>query len=333
MDTVWTSGGIQAQTQMQGPLGSMTRISTLSDKWRSGVQSSHTGNTPRFSVWLFNIGRSRAWAIVLSTFFTWGKWILTKHEEWLSWGENHVMYRHCVVVMRSVWKVHRWLLLCKSETSPEETHTDTELQNHTPGPTHGPPTPIPTNPQHLNDVVASRYHRTKTLFFPGRSVSSLHLPPTPQVGIKHQGHSPTRASQRTPALSVRLYLSRVMIPEYLPCSLASLDSCDWREENSVRRQHLELRALRFLSCGLSPQITTTLYSSDSTGKQSLLLETLFHIRSLSFSLSNNNTVLFKKENFLLSKVPTVVNDALFLMSFWIRSVLDHRFILTLSPAK
>ena len=235
--------------------------------------------------------------------------------------------------MRSVWKVHRWLLLCKSETSPEETHTDTELQNHTPGPTHGPPTPIPTNPQHLNDVVASRYHRTKTLFFPGRSVSSLHLPPTPQVGIKHQGHSPTRASQRTPALSVRLYLSRVMIPEYLPCSLASLDSCDWREENSVRRQHLELRALRFLSCGLSPQITTTLYSSDSTGKQSLLLETLFHIRSLSFSLSNNNTVLFKKENFLLSKVPTVVNDALFLMSFWIRSVLDHRFILTLSPAK
>ena len=145
--------------------------------------------------------------------------------------------------------------------------TDTELQNHTTGPTHGPPTPIPTNPQHLNDVVASRYHRTKTLFFPGRSVSSLHLPPAAQVGNQHQGHSPTRASQKTPALSVGLYLSRVMIPEYLPCSLASPDSCDWREGNSVRSQHLELRALSFLSCGLSPQITKSLYSSHSTVKQ------------------------------------------------------------------
>ena len=129
------------------------------------------------------------------------------------------------------------------------------------------PTPIPTNPQHLNDVVASRYHRTKTLFFPGRSVSSLHLPPAAQVGNQHQGHSPTRASQKTPALSVGLYLSRVMIPEYLPCSLASPDSCDWREGNSVRSQHLELRALSFLSCGLSPQITKSLYSSHSTVKQ------------------------------------------------------------------
>ena len=79
--------------------------------------------------------------------------------------------------------------------------TDTELQNHTTGPTHGPPTPIHTNPQHLNDVVAPRYHRIKTLFFPERSVSSMHLQPAPQVGIQHQGHSPTTASQRTPALS------------------------------------------------------------------------------------------------------------------------------------
>ena len=145
--------------------------------------------------------------------------------------------------------------------------TDTELQNHTTGPTHGPPTPIHTNPQHLNDVVASRCHRVKTLFFPERSVSSLYLQPAPQVGIQHQGQSPTRASQRSPALSVGLYLSRGMIPEYLPCSLASPDSCDWREGNSVRSQPLELRALSFLSCALSPQITKTLYSSDSTVKQ------------------------------------------------------------------
>ena len=158
-------------------------------------------------------------------------------------------------------------MLCKREISPEETHTDTELLNHTTGPTHGPPSPIPTNPQHLNGVLAFRYHRTKTLFSPWRSVCSLHLPHASQVGIQHQGHSPTRASQRTPALSVGLYLSRVMIPEYLPCSLASPESCDWREENSVRSQHLELRALRFLSCDLTPQITKTFYSSDSRVKQ------------------------------------------------------------------
>ena len=146
-------------------------------------------------------------------------------------------------------------------------HTDTELQNHTTGPTHGPPTPIHTNPQQLNDVVASRYHRIKTLFFPERSVSSMHLQPAPQVGIQHQGHSPTRASQRTPALSDGLYLSRVLIPEYLPCSLASQNSCDWREGNRVRCQHLEPPALSFLSCGFSRQITTTLYSTHSKVQQ------------------------------------------------------------------
>ena len=145
--------------------------------------------------------------------------------------------------------------------------TDTELQNHTTGPTHGPPTPIHTNPQHLNDVVAPRYHRIKTLFFPERSVSSMHLQPAPQVGIQHQGHSPTTASQRTPALSDGLYLSRVLNPEYLPCSFASQNSCDWREGNRVRCQHLEPPALSFLSCGLSPQKTTTLYSTDSKVQQ------------------------------------------------------------------
>ena len=101
----------------------------------------------------------------------------------------------------------------------------------------------------------------------------------------------------------------------------------------MRSQPLELRALSFLSCALSPQITKTLYSSDSTVKQSLLLETLFHIRSLSFNLSNSSTVLFKKENFLLSKVPTVVKDAVFLKVLLSQLCVDNRFILTLSPAK
>ena len=148
-------------------------------------------------------------------------------------------------------------------------HTDTELQNHTTAPTHGPPTPINTNPQQLNGVVASRYHRIKTLFFPKRSVSSMHLQPVPQVRIQHQGHSATRASQRTPALSDGLYLSRVLNPEYLPCSFASQNSCDWREGNRVSCQHLDPPALSFLSCGLSPQITTTLYSSDFKVQQSV----------------------------------------------------------------
>ena len=146
-------------------------------------------------------------------------------------------------------------------------HTNRELQKHTSGPTHGPPIPINTNPQQLNGVVASRYHRIKTLFFPEGSVSSMHLQPAPQVGIQHQGHSATRASQRTPALADGLYLSRVLIPDYLPCTFASQNSCDWREGNRVRCQHLEPPALSFLSCGLSPRITTTLYSSDSKVKQ------------------------------------------------------------------
>ena len=226
MDMVWTCGAlVPAGTNTDaGTPGSMTRISTLSDKWRSGVQSSHTGNTPRFSVGLFNIGGSRAWATVLSTFFTWGQSMLTTHEEWLSWGKNQVMYRHCVVVMRSVWKVHRWLLLCERETAPEETHTDTELQNHTTGPTHGPPTPIHTNPQHLNDVVAPRYHRIKTLFFPERSVSSMHLQPAPQVGIQHQGHSPPQPVREpqpyqmdcTSAECWSLNIYRVHLPPRIP---------------------------------------------------------------------------------------------------------------------
>ena len=146
-------------------------------------------------------------------------------------------------------------------------HTDTELQKHTTGPKHGPPTQINTNSQHLNGVVASRYHRIKTLFFIERSVSSMHLMPAHQVGIQHQGHSPTKPSQRTTALSDGFYLSRVFSPECLPCSFASQNSCDWREGNRVRCQHLEPRALTVLSCCLSPQISTTLYSSDSKVQQ------------------------------------------------------------------
>ena len=87
-DTLWTSGALvpPGKNTDAGTPCSMTRISMLSDKWRLGVQSSHTGNTPTLSVCLFNIRGSRAWAIVLSTFFTWGKWTLTKHNERLNWG-------------------------------------------------------------------------------------------------------------------------------------------------------------------------------------------------------------------------------------------------------
>ena len=217
-----------------------------------------------------------------------------------TWGMAELRNQVSIVSVHWWWEMFRKFsgdLCCVRGKHLLRKHADTELQDHTTGPTHGPPTPIHTKPQHLNDVDASRYHRIKTLFFPERWVSCMHLQPAAQVGIQHQGHSPTRASQRTPALSDGLYLSRVLIPEYLPYSFASQNSCDWREGNRVRCQHLEPPALSFLSYGLSPQITTTLYSADSKVQQSVLLESLFHIRPLNFNVSNNNTLLFKKENF------------------------------------
>ena len=102
---------------------------------------------------------------------------------------------------------------------------------------------------------------------PSWKISLFSAPPARSPSRDPASGTLSNQSQRSPALSVGLYLSRGMIPEYLPCSLASPDSCDWREANSVGSQPLELRALSFLSCGLSPQITKTLYSSDSTVKQ------------------------------------------------------------------
>lgn len=122
-------------------------------------------------------------------------------------------------------------MLCKRETSPEETHAHRASKSHHVGP-HMGPNPIHTNPQHLKDVVVSRHGKTQTLFFPRRSVSPLHPQPSAPVGIQHQGDSPTRADKRAPSSSARLFLSRGMIPEYLPCSQTPLYACDWREENS-----------------------------------------------------------------------------------------------------
>ena len=122
-------------------------------------------------------------------------------------------------------------MLCKRETSPEETHAHRVSKSHHVGP-HMGPNPIHTNPQHLKDVFVSRNCKMQTLFFPRRSVSSLHPQPSAPVGIQHQGDSPTRADKRAPSSSARLFLSRGMIPEYLPCSQTPLYACDWREENS-----------------------------------------------------------------------------------------------------
>ena len=83
-------------------------------------------------------------------------------------------------------------MLCKRETSPEETHAHRASKSHHVGP-HMGPNPIHTDPQHLKDVVVSRDCKTQTLFFPRRSVSSLHPQPSAPVGIQHQGDSPTRA--------------------------------------------------------------------------------------------------------------------------------------------
>ena len=122
-------------------------------------------------------------------------------------------------------------MLCKRKTSPEETHAHRASKSHHVGP-HMGPNPIHTDPQHLKDVVVSRDCKTQTLFFLRRSVSSLHPQPSAPVGIQHQGDSPTRVDKRAPSSSARLFLSRGMIPEYLPCSQTPLYACDWREENS-----------------------------------------------------------------------------------------------------
>ena len=63
------------------------------------VQRSHPGTIFRFSVWHFHLG---AWAICLCTISIWGKWILTKAGECLSWGKNQVVDSQCPVVMKSV---------------------------------------------------------------------------------------------------------------------------------------------------------------------------------------------------------------------------------------
>ena len=90
---------------------------------------------------------------------------------------------------------------------------------------------IQTNPQHLNDVVCSRDHRTQASW----EISHFSAPPalTP-IRIQHQGASQTRARERTPPSSTTLFLSRRKIPEYLPCSLSASHSCDERQEKNMR---------------------------------------------------------------------------------------------------
>ena len=78
----------------------------------------------------FPLRWSGAWAICLSTISIWGKSVLTKSGEWLSWGKNQVMYSQCAVVMRSLYKVYSWPVLCKREVSPEETHTRRASKSH-----------------------------------------------------------------------------------------------------------------------------------------------------------------------------------------------------------
>ena len=114
---------------MQGPPCSMTEhpMTEWSVQVRGAVQT-HWDHPYVFSL-AFPFRRSRAKAIFLSTIFIWGKWTLTKLEEWLSWGKNHIMYRQCVVVMRGIFKVHTWLVLCKRKTFLKR-HTYTHIHTH-----------------------------------------------------------------------------------------------------------------------------------------------------------------------------------------------------------
>ena len=120
-------------------------------------------------------------------------------------------------------------------------HTHIELQNDNIWAHTWAPNLIHRNPQYLHDVSVSKYHRTQTLFFSGRSVSSLD----PPVGIQHQGDSAKLAGKRAPKSSAKLFLRRGTVAQYLPCSLAAPAACDKREENSVRVVELCLLCSNF----------------------------------------------------------------------------------------
>ena len=85
---LWSSSTSKHKRRCRDPLAPWLRIPWLSDKCRSGVQSRHSGTTPRCSVYSFPLRRSIAWSIYLSTISIRAKWILTELEEWLRWGKN-----------------------------------------------------------------------------------------------------------------------------------------------------------------------------------------------------------------------------------------------------
>ena len=60
---LWSSSTSKHKRRCRDPLGPWMRLPWLSDKCRSGVQSRHTGTTPRFSVYPFPLRRSIAWSI------------------------------------------------------------------------------------------------------------------------------------------------------------------------------------------------------------------------------------------------------------------------------
>ena len=209
---------------MQGPPCSMTEhpMTEWSVQVRGAVQT-HWDHSYVFSL-AFPFRRSRAKAIFLSTIFIWGKWTLTKLEEWLSWGKNHIMYRQWVVVMRGVYKVHTWLVLCKRKAFLRRhihTHTHTEIQNHITWAHTRHYNPDSHKPTASKWCSCFQGPLNTVIVHSGRSVSSLQSHPSAPLGTQDQGASPTTASKRPPPPSCRLFLSRGMIPEYLPFLLVS----------------------------------------------------------------------------------------------------------------
>ena len=88
---------INGESPMCHDWGSQGWVSSEGQMSRATILGQHLGIDLAF---LFR--RSRTWAILSSTISIWGKWILTKLEEWVSWGKNHLMYSQCAVVMRSI---------------------------------------------------------------------------------------------------------------------------------------------------------------------------------------------------------------------------------------
>ena len=141
------------------------------------------------------------------------------------------MYSQCAVVMRRVQKIHRNFPL--RETTPEEAHIHTPSESHHRG-LHMGPHPDSNKLTSSKRCGCFQGPQNTDIVLNVRSVFSQNPQPSLPLGTQYQGDSAKLAGKRAPRSSAKLFLSRGMVTEYLPCSLAAPAACGKREENSVR---------------------------------------------------------------------------------------------------